>query len=456
MGYSKKSKKSAGALLGVGTYGCAFSPPINCTNSSDHSKAVVGKVVGDNEEAFDEHFLSKHIAKIDNKHKYTNPSIGICDVSTQQVIAMNPASKDYCKHAWRNLHKQLLYPHKGVSLLKSTIDLFQRETFPALIHLAKGIDLLARNHMTHMDLKQDNVIVMSDVDTRLDITTNIRLIMIDFGLSRSTDTVFSDENGVVSANYFVFPPEFQIYSFFADVNKDKKLKYLLDDFDKMKQMMKDHTCTQVKKSIQIFEGMLPDVGITWAGMKNELVNFIDRVFSSPMSIEQLETTMKPFGHKVDVWSFGVIMLECLIKNSELFADKPASPFIMKCSNIISRCLSSDPQYRYSTTALVHALLDAFKLIDVEKIVRSDIPKIQPPPTPQSVKKQTSYKSPQKTRSTAPVYVSPNTTSYKSPSPIIRSPQSPPSDLSSSYMSISKSPMSIGGKTKNKKKTKSSK
>jgi serine/threonine protein kinase len=176
-----------------------------------------------------------------------------------------------------------------------------------------------------------------------------------------------------------------------------------------------------------------------------------------MSIEQLETTMKPFGRKVDVWSFGVIMLECLIKNSELFADKPASPFIMKCSNIISRCLSSDPQYRYNTNALVHALLDAFKLIDVEKIVRSDIPKIQPPPTPQSVKKQTSYKSPQKTTSSAPLYVSPNTTSYKSPSPIIRSPQSPPSDLSSSsYMSISKSTMSIGGTTKNKKKTKSSK
>ena len=91
---------------------------------------------------------------------------------------MNPGTT--CKHLEdADTYPQIVYPHKGVSLDAWREDMFTKDSFAGFVHLAKGLAMLARNQIVHMDLKRDNIIRMD----------NKKLIMFDFGISRR----FEDE-----------------------------------------------------------------------------------------------------------------------------------------------------------------------------------------------------------------------------------------------------------------------
>ena len=203
-----------GEFLGNGTYGCMFAPSLKCVNDYFPNQTDdVGKVFSDMDNFNEEYEMSLRVTKnVDPEGELTNKLIKACypDGSSAEMRKCPLRSRS------NNLY-QLIYKDKGIDLngyYKRNKQYNVEDTIKFMYNLLLGIQLLNKNNLAHMDLKEDNTLVTDK---------NKRLIMIDFGLSRELNKVYTSDIEHIHDHYYQFyPQEFKVYSALIQFVKDKK------------------------------------------------------------------------------------------------------------------------------------------------------------------------------------------------------------------------------------------
>jgi serine/threonine protein kinase len=349
-------RKTGGKFLGQGAAACVVSPPIKCINGSTQYEGV-GKLFHDENSAFPEIDEAEKVKLMDTDSDYTNPILkhyvflrkdipendrAKCTVLLPDLEGMQWAPD---KELGNMRHYQIVYTHEGVDFekyLETTEDSFE-EVLGHLLQFAKGIAFFNSQHKySHMDIKAPNLL----------ITKEGKALLIDFGLSKSTNEIYKTDF-LLQNPYPYYPPEFRIFIHHQDILND----YDSDNVDVMKG-----------KVIGIYK-KLPNIGNEFykrMEIKYEAtVSQINNKFAKIKDVKYLRNEYSnTFSNKVDVFSFGIVILHTLhmlktkFENNEKFTD-----ILQKCQIIGEAASDIDPFIRINIDKVVEELE---KIIDPKK------------------------------------------------------------------------------------------
>lgn len=197
-------EKKKPSFLGNGTYGCVFTPPLDCKNSPPINPKHVGKVFL-NKHAFKEEYKSyKYMTDyVDTKSQFTVPMSTSCTVKPKTLdhIEINKCA------SFEGSERQIVYPNHGYDLLhyakkhrgdpKAFFKLIK-----ALAPIFKGLETMERAQVVHSDIKPGNMLYNP---------VQQRVVLIDYGLVTPFSEIYGkSHNELKHAFYMYFPPEFKL------------------------------------------------------------------------------------------------------------------------------------------------------------------------------------------------------------------------------------------------------
>jgi hypothetical protein len=201
------SKKKKTTFLGNGTYGCVFTPPLEC---KDKTQGVtkpkhVGKVFLDKHAFQDEHKSCRNMMQADPSSEFTVPIASTCIVK-QTTLPKDEQVPPMCS-SFKGSEHQIIYPNHGDDLLhfakkhrgkpKAFFKLVK-----AFAPVFKGLQTLERAEIVHSDIKPANMLYNPGKNS---------IVLIDYGLvTPFQDIMGPDHNSLKDAEYMYFPPEFKL------------------------------------------------------------------------------------------------------------------------------------------------------------------------------------------------------------------------------------------------------
>ena len=333
-------KSYGGEFLGDGTYGCVFYPTIPCASGRKSQKGV-SKVFNDPDSFREEYIETKQVKKIDPTGAFTNPVVSKCEVKRKDI-----EESDREKCAWINDAKenskfhQLVYQDKGIDfsnyLRSQTYTL--TEVIQHLANYARAVALLGRNKYTHLDLKGPNML----------ITDSNKAILIDFGMSKKTQTVYDMDNDyILNHPYYYYPPEFRF--FIKQIVDGPKSLQRLKNKDDHKYIGLYKMLIPAPLGIQLYDRMREKYSATI-----DIIQTQTEGFKTSTQLEKFYT--KEFASKIDVFSLGVVILEAMryVKRKVPDYDKELRE---KCENIGFLATHINPYERVDIDAVVRKLSD---------------------------------------------------------------------------------------------------
>lgn len=207
-------------LIGVGTYGCIYRPPLKCKYLKRLNKKHEKDVMKVMDVRYFNNLLEEEISSL------------VREIDENQVYFI-PLSEDKCiiDNNDKNLKDCHLYEtdninstFRGVFLDYGGLNLYNYLTHNSInvytvwkwiVHLSEAIELLQRNGIVHLDIKLANIVIKND-----GYIENPRII--DFGLS-----AFAEE---FDLQYV--PSYYQYYPLFFNVLSTKESKILYQDYEK--------------------------------------------------------------------------------------------------------------------------------------------------------------------------------------------------------------------------------
>jgi len=206
-------------LLGIGTYGCVISNPINNKNFiideyipyCDIDKNDIGKIYikkdeinEDKESFYKELYILLKIKKIDPLNYFT-VKLKAASKFNGNIIAHQKellTSLNVCNNTiFNHTFFQIILENGGVNLnvLKN---IPYKKFLKFFKNFLQGMIKLYENKLVHSDIKADNILI-----------NKTKINLIDFGTAISASVLYNDdEEWRLSAYYCVYPPEFYIAS----------------------------------------------------------------------------------------------------------------------------------------------------------------------------------------------------------------------------------------------------
>lgn len=207
------SQKTSPKFLAQGN-SCVLKPALSCKNEqgiptledvNDH----ISKVFNKDHTFWDEIQQNQAIMEIDKHSAFTIPAKDACMVHADNfprdeiqkctVLREDPEQPKLVE----NLH-QIIYEYGGKDLhmLSQSGDMTFEEIFQAAHSIFNGLTKLNNARFVHQDIKPANIVYKEEKK---------QLYLIDFGLLRHYDQVFSQDNlEIVASNYPYFPPEYSM------------------------------------------------------------------------------------------------------------------------------------------------------------------------------------------------------------------------------------------------------
>lgn len=201
---TRKRKQKAGKFVGKGAYGCGFAPSLRCagdTKPGEFSKLLESK------EAAEEYATRTLLEPIDPTQIFFLYPLKLCKPSRDLDPLMNRNT------TFKNLKKcnivsidnadarLIFYQNGGPDL--STIEKLPPQDyadfFVELSQTLQGLRLLHSNHICHLDIKRENLVVKPRGGS-------FHFRYIDFGFAINTAIPFVPKK-VYNNNYYIWPSE---------------------------------------------------------------------------------------------------------------------------------------------------------------------------------------------------------------------------------------------------------
>ena len=355
--------KAGGKFLGEGTYGCVFDPPLQCSTETARHPSGVGKIFENEEELQDEENELMKIKVIDPTGKYSVHMKKKCKVKSSSIEKsdhFDKCSKFNIASKKKSLYDQIILKDKGVDLYKFAGKKFKfMDIIDGVINAAEGLVEFEKKKYCHRDIKPSNIIVTQPSNN---------ILFIDFGLSIDYDDIydFNESWEILTYSYFYFPPEFDFCA-----------HQILDSNDY--SALLDKIYRKYKDIIILFNY----IGINYDTLQSQFETFYKYLYMTSKDVfdkkkdEETFQVFKEYSNVVDVFSFGITLLELITNPNCDFTDMTSTQQDT-LKNIVKQSTNFNPRERYNPTDLLHYL----KLLksDKEKLVIEPIIKpVSPPP-----------------------------------------------------------------------------
>lgn len=199
---SKKSRVSSPKTLkfmNSGSYGCVFSPGINCSTKQLTTKKYITKIQNRRETSLNETVLGKIIKKIPESSRYFAPILENCSVDISDIKDDNELKK--CKILDRNVKLQeqkyetnriqyignytLMEYLKNETMKIDKASSYLSKLINSHLTILNGISKLNNANIIHFDLKENNVMCRDKSG---------HPVLIDFGMSINIENMDTENN----------------------------------------------------------------------------------------------------------------------------------------------------------------------------------------------------------------------------------------------------------------------
>jgi serine/threonine protein kinase len=308
-------------FLTSGSYGCIYKPHIPCPSEKPikfNGKKTIGKIFGETEDFTKENNINKLIQKLDPDNQFTLPILGHCKTKLTKRDASKCEHLDFDEYS-QDKYQQLIQEYGGKDLLyilkhkkpyKDSINNFIKQFVP----IVKGLALVNNSKFTHLDVKPDNILFDGK-----------RMYLIDFGLMTKYNSVYNkDKTFILKHDYPFYPPEFKAYvtnsyeEFYTSFFSNFSYKFTIS-----------------KKKIDLLEWL------------QEKINYTEE--EQHKDLRELFKNRRKFNNKIDVYSFGIILLLIYVWAKRYIHN------VDQYVSIIKDCILFDPNKRISLMKLKERL-----------------------------------------------------------------------------------------------------
>jgi len=329
----KKRKKNNilkyNALIGTGTYGCVFKPPLKCRYQKDFDTTYSGdimKLMRENVMALDEEEVSRVVRKADPHSNYFLPLVGNkCLIDTEKEVDEIKKCNRYDRDTDKSLYRGFFIKYGGVTLYdyiynnpnKALINI--NNMWNIMHHLIKGLNLLQKLGIMHLDIKINNIVVDNNNVPKF----------IDFGFA-----TFVDSFEYVNAKKGVY---YQIYPLFYSVLQANSIKQLYDTYE--------------QNLIDV------DAYFKQPFVKNSHTDFVkiyyDKAgFTNAKNFEYFNAVVKPNLFKMDINSLFDMFYQYIIKNTNVDFGYQNMDLYLRIFRLIMYCIHPNVDEQYDMNRIL--------------------------------------------------------------------------------------------------------
>lgn len=316
--------------VGSGSFGAVFHPPIGSNDSTKVGKVMFNE---DNKEIKREWFNTKAVRKIDPEQNYFLYPMKREEID---VVEYNKYAKNPLDGKRAAKLTQFTMINGGVSLRKHKCQSFH-EFLIHILKISQSIQLMLQNNVIHLDLHLGNI-MYNGTDSKV----------IDFGISKTSTTVYSRLNVLWSCEYAVNPPEFRMIQ-----SRKKHYHNLVAE----KELLARYVSVDLAYLDYIY--MNPVFIQSFNDIDTSIVNLAAR--GRPTKKVALEYLKSINSHETtDVYGLGVAMIEVLTKQD--FPEISVDTY-MKVWNIITKMIMPHPKDRMSVETVINEITSLLQFIN---------------------------------------------------------------------------------------------
>lgn len=349
-------------LIGTGTYGCVYYPPIPCKNSctSKYCNTGVSKLIEESE-AKKEMEENATVRKIDPSGKYHWAVQQICDLPDDYEIPEVSKCSPYQRLSHGEKAVSIIMPYGGKELHSIFSEDVKLSTFlfNSFENLFEALVVFKRNKFVHLDIKSRNAVFTGD--PKGSVTDPIRLKFIDFGLSFSYKDVknpFSNSS-LLSIHrmprrpYPYWPPEINLWNYvFEYVNgfeNNEKFSRSISTYNRFGTTFQGPFYPETVYPLEATDKEYEKIFSYYYSSKR-ILRKIDNVITETHRSPRDYTSVKVIAEKIDVFSLGVVMGRVYRKVSKNQADEHINENVLfkeKFRDLIKGMLDPDFETRFT-------------------------------------------------------------------------------------------------------------
>lgn len=393
----RATKVRGGELLGKGAFGCVFEPRIPCsdepTNMYDPSSGHVGKVIRDHNEFAKELNILNYInTVVDPTSKFTNKLVKSCKVYNNAIRRTQGSDASKCEFVAQDdpntVYDQIVQKERATMdfdqfLTSPDTKMFDVKGVQIWLDLAQALKQFAMHELCHYDLKPANILVTDNNERKF--------LLNDFGKTTRFDTVYVSDprkkqgahgdyyeaNIRIGKNAQLLPPELQLAAYHARytgrLGHKPKPKRSSEWYKEACKTFVDKHYVPITEFLKSWSVYLLFVGITRENFieqfKAYAQSFANLWFS--LTDEEMNDFYRSIARKVDVFSFGVMLMFCI---SEQYRNRPNAQWSTEEIDIrdelmrIARgCMHGNPLDRTSVDDLIQDLTRLKRTKGVQRI-----------------------------------------------------------------------------------------
>lgn len=362
-------------VIGHGTYGCIYRPPIKCSKKNklriNYANKISKLLTSKNaQKEYDEY---SRVSNVDKTNEYHLGKPVLCDADPEDLKAKTGAHE--CKKYETNKHddafRLLISDYGGITLTVLCDTLTENNSqlfFTNAAKLLRGLELFSKNGIVHRDIKPGNILYQSTG----------KLVFIDFGLTDDIDDFIKKiKSGEKSIKFhWSYPLEYGVASeeLFNKIKKsgDRELDKMISEINKMilNKEYNDDVSTiqeQFEKTFEFMENKLSPMNIT----KKETFIF-ETIYSIKHFEGNYDAFLKHMVKSMDTYAIGFTLN--FVLNTAYDKGFVSDEFYKDAHELFERMFAFDINERLSNVTEIRKyyenIVDKYKTMSKNRTMRN--------------------------------------------------------------------------------------